>query len=125
MIDWGICAVGPPEAGVARTLALMRFGRPFEEKPGIRVPAQFFRRLSVAFYLRVYRRMNARPTLLSRWFVVRAIENLGFVLALGPKEERASGCSSAWKRWLLTRSGERPLNSVLRWPFFPTPLAGT
>ena len=35
VIDWGFCAVGPPEADVARTLALMRLGRPSFEQSSI------------------------------------------------------------------------------------------
>ena len=91
VIDWGICAVGPPEADVVRTLALMRLGRPYEQKAGIRVPMPFFRRVSAASYLRGYRSVQTLDaTTLSRWVVVRAVEHLAVVLSLGSEEERAS-----------------------------------
>lgn len=92
VIDWGICAVGPPEADVARTLALLRFGRPFRGKPGFHVPVPLFRSLCVASYLRGYRSLRTLDaTLLSRWVVVRAVEHLAVVLALGSGDERVSG----------------------------------
>lgn len=96
VIDWGICAAGPAEADVARTLVLMRLGNPFQAPAGVRLVRRFFPGLSTRCYLRGYR--SVRPldaTLLRRWTAVRAIEHLSMVLAIGEEQERSHKLSRA------------------------------
>ena len=76
LIDWSNVAAGPPEADVARTLVMLRVGRPPEgTPPAIRAIARFARRALIAGYLRGYR--GARPldeALLRRWLAIRAVD---------------------------------------------------
>jgi aminoglycoside phosphotransferase (APT) family kinase protein len=78
VIDWTAVARGAPEADVARTLVILRFGVP---PPGtsavVRGLALVGRRLLTNLYLRAYRK--ARPLdmpLVERWLVPRAAERL-------------------------------------------------
>lgn len=90
VIDWGICAAGPPEADVARTFTLMRLGKPFEATPASRLRIPLLQQLATKAYLRGYRSARSLDlTLLWRWVAVRSIEHLAIVLALGSEDERS------------------------------------
>ncbi len=87
VIDWGFCAAGPPEADVARSVALLWLGEPLDPSPALRLITRFFRPIALSLYLRAYRR--AAPVdmaLMWRWVVVRAIEHLAIVRAISPPE---------------------------------------
>ena len=87
VIDWGFCEAGPPESDVARTVALMQLGEPLDPRPAMVLITRFFRPLATGLYLRAYR--SLRPVdmgLMWRWVVVRAIEHLAIVRAIGPTD---------------------------------------
>ena len=87
VIDWGFCAAGPPEADVARSVALLQLGEPLDPRPAMVFITRFFRPVATGLYLRAYRTL--RPvdmTLMWRWVVVRAIEHLAIVRAIGPTD---------------------------------------
>ena len=87
VIDWGFCEAGPPESDVARTVALMQLGEPLDPRPTMVFITRFFRPVATGLYLRAYR--SLRPVdmgLMWRWVVVRAIEHLAIVRAIGPTD---------------------------------------
>ena len=87
VIDWGFCEAGPPESDVARTVALMQLGEPLDPRPAMVFITRFFRPVATGLYLRAYR--SLRPVdmgLMWRWVVVRAIEHLAIVRAIGPTD---------------------------------------
>ena len=87
VIDWGFCAVGPPEADVARSVALLRLGEPLDPSPAMRVITRLFRPLAAFVYLRGYQLMGPVDVeLMWRWVVVRAIEHLAIVRLISPPE---------------------------------------
>ncbi len=87
VIDWGFCASGPPESDVARTVALLRLGEPLDPSPAMRVITRLFRPMAAFVYLRGYQLMApVDTTLMWRWVVVRAIEHLAIVRAIGPSD---------------------------------------
>ena len=87
VIDWGFCAAGPPEADVARSVALLWLGEPLDPSPALRLITRFFRPIAIALYLRAYRRTAPVETpLMWRWVVVRAVEHLAIVRAISPPE---------------------------------------
>ena len=87
VIDWGFCEAGPLESDVARTVALMQLGEPLDPRPAMVFITRFFRPVATGLYLRAYR--SLRPVdmgLMWRWVVVRAIEHLAIVRAIGPTD---------------------------------------
>ena len=87
VIDWGFCAAGPPEADVARSVALLRLGEPLDPSPAMRVITRLFRPLAAFVYLRGYQLEGpVDTTLMWRWVVVRAIEHLAIVRAISPPD---------------------------------------
>ena len=87
VIDWGFCAAGPPEADVARSVALLRLGEPLDPSPAMKVITRLFRPLAASVYLRGYQRVApVDTTLMWRWVVVRAIEHLAIVRLISPPD---------------------------------------
>ncbi len=87
VIDWGFCATGPPEADVARSVALLRLGEPLDPSPAMRVITRLFRPLAAFVYLRGYQLVApVDTTLMWRWVVVRAIEHLAIVRLISPPD---------------------------------------
>ena len=87
VIDWGFCAAGPLEADVARSVALLQLGEPLDPRPAMVFITRFFRPLATGLYLRAYRTLRAVDMgLMWRWVVVRAIEHLAIVRAIGPSD---------------------------------------
>jgi Ser/Thr protein kinase RdoA (MazF antagonist) len=79
IIDWTNAASGDPEADVARTLLLLKFG---ELPPGVSWPlrllARAARRVLATLYLRSYRRLRALDRArVDAWMVAAAAARLG------------------------------------------------
>ncbi len=87
VIDWGFCSAGPPEADVARSLVLLRTGEPLNPGVVMRLITRFFRPIGLNAYLRGYRSAGELDmALVRRWMIVRAIEHLSIVRAIGPED---------------------------------------
>jgi Ser/Thr protein kinase RdoA (MazF antagonist) len=78
VIDWPNAASGPPEADVARTITILRFGALPDDSPlGVRLFSTLGRRPLIHAYLREYERIQPLDrAVLNRWLFVRATDRI-------------------------------------------------
>ncbi|HET8523279.1 MAG TPA: phosphotransferase [Thermomicrobiales bacterium] len=78
VIDWPNASSGPPEADVARTITILRFGTlPNHSPVAVRLFSSLGRRPLIHAYLREYERIQPLDhAVLNRWLFVRAVDRL-------------------------------------------------